>query len=92
MLSAWVLWNDLSVHQADSTRVAGPTYEVASFETQVACETEQHAAMATEASPRQGPGTERLADGIKVWETGGRYYTTFRYLCWPSAGGGAPFR
>jgi hypothetical protein len=48
--------------------------------------------MAAEASPRAGPGTERLADGIKVWETGGRYYTTFRFLCWPSDGGRAPFR
>jgi hypothetical protein len=40
--------------------------------------------MANEARPREGPTTERLSDGIKV--------TTFRYLCWPSAGGPAPFR
>jgi hypothetical protein len=26
MLSAWALWHDLSVHHADSARVAGPTY------------------------------------------------------------------
>ena len=92
MLSAWALWHDLSVHHADSARVAGPTYRVASFETQAACETEQLVAMATEALPRAGPRSERLSDGIKVWDTNGRYYTTFRYLCWPAAGGPAPFR
>ena len=92
MLSAWALWHDLSVHHADSARVAGPTYQVASFETQAACETGQRDAMATEALPREGPRTERLSDGIKVWDTSGRYYTTFRYLWWPTAGGRAPFR
>jgi hypothetical protein len=92
MLFAWALWHDLSVHRADSARVAGPTYQVASFETQAACETEQRVAMATEARPREGPGTEQLSDGIKVWDTNGQYYTTFRYLCWPLAGGRAPFR
>jgi hypothetical protein len=44
-----------------------------------ACETGQRDAMATEALPREGPRTERLSDGIKVWDTSGRYYTTFRY-------------
>jgi len=92
MLSAWVLWHDVSVHHADSRRVAGPTYKVASFETQAACATEQHVAMAHEARPREGPQTERLSDGIKVWEESGRYFTTFRYLCWPAASGPAPFR
>jgi hypothetical protein len=48
--------------------------------------------MATEALPREGPRTERLSDGIKVWDTSGQYYTTFRYLCWPAAGGRALFR
>ena len=36
------------------------------LETHVACVTGQHMAMAHEASPRQGPRTERLADGIVV--------------------------
>jgi hypothetical protein len=92
LLSAWALWHDLSVHHADSRRVAGPTYQVGSFETELACQTEQRVAMAREALPREGPHTERLADGIKVWDTNGRYYTTFRYLCWPVTDGRAPFR
>ena len=92
ILSAWVLWHDVSVHHGDASRVAGPTYEVASFETQAACVTEQHVAMALEARPREGPRTEQLSDGIKVWDESGRYFTTFRYLCWPSAGGRVPFR
>ena len=60
MLSAWALWHDLSVHHADSARVAGPTYQVASFETQAACETGHRHAMATEALPREGPRRPRL--------------------------------
>ena len=91
-VSAWVLWHDISVHHPDSRRLAGPMYEVASFETQAACVTEQHVAIALEARPREGPQTERLSDGIKVWDESRRYFTTFRYLCWPSAGGRAPFR
>lgn len=92
MLSAWALWHNLSVHRSDSARVAGPTYQVASFETQAACETVQRDAMATEALSREGPRTERLSDGIKVWDMNDRHYATFRYLCWPSAGDRAPFR
>jgi hypothetical protein len=69
MLSAWVLWHDVSVHQGDASRLAGPTYEVASFETQAACVTEQHVTMALEARPREGPRTEQLSDGIKVWDS-----------------------
>jgi hypothetical protein len=29
MLSAWVLWHDVSVHHGGASRLAGPTYEVA---------------------------------------------------------------
>jgi hypothetical protein len=66
MLFAWVLWHDIGVHHADSRRVAGPTYEVGFFETQAACATEEHVAMAHEARPRQGPRTEQRSDGIKI--------------------------
>jgi hypothetical protein len=45
-----------------------------------------------EARPREGRRTEQLSDGIKVWDESRRYFTTFRYLCWPSAGGRVPFR
>ena len=92
LLSAWALWHDLSVHRADSVRVAGPAYSVASFETQAACETEQRVAMAKDELPRGGPRTERLSDGIKVWDPDRRHYTTFRYRCWPSGAGPALFR
>ena len=93
VMFAWVLWHDLSVYRATELMpLAGPTYQVTAYDTKTECEAEQRAAMAREALPRTGPMTEWLSDGIKVWDTSGRYYTTFRYLCWPSAGGRAPFR
>lgn len=93
MLSAWVLWHDLSVyHVAELRRLAGPTYAVTSYDTETECEAEQRTAMAKEALPRMGPSAERLSDGIKVWDPDRQHYTTFRYLCWPAGGGPAPFR
>lgn len=93
MLSVLALWHDLGVYRgAELTRLAGPTYQVTSYDTQAECEAEQRAAMAREARPRVGPRTERLADGIKVWAPDRQHYTTFRYLCWPAGAGPAPFR
>jgi hypothetical protein len=92
MLSGWALWHDVAVYRADSVRLAGPMYEVASFETQAACETGQRAAMATEGLPRAGPRTEQLADGIKVWDPDRQHYTALRYLCRPAAARPAPVR
>jgi hypothetical protein len=92
MLAAWALWHDVAVYRANSVRLAGPTYQVASFDTEAACETQQRGAMATEELPRGGPRTERLSDGIKVWDPDRQYFTTLRYSCWPSGSGPAPFR
>ncbi len=93
LLSAWVLWHDVSVYgAAQSKRVAGPTYEVAAYDTWADCEAAQHVAMTKEELPRVGPTIERLLDGIKTWQPNRQYYTTFRYLCWPAGAGPAPFR
>ena len=92
-LSAWVLWHDLSVYRAaEPTRLGGPTYQVTSYDTKAECEAEQGVAMAREALPRTGPMTERLSDGIKVWDPDRRHFTTFRYACVPAGAGPAPFR
>jgi hypothetical protein len=92
MLSAWALWHDVGVYRADSVRVAGPAYQVASFETKAACETEQGVAMAKEELPRGGPRTERLSDGIKMWDPDRQHYTTLRYVCRPAGADPAPVR
>ena len=76
------LWRDISIYRASSPlRLAGPIYEVISYETKAGCEAAQRAAMAKEALSRVGPMTERLSDGIKTWESDHQHYTTFRYLC-----------
>src|SRR2546422_6657363 len=69
VMFAWALWHDLSVYRAaELLPLAGPTYQVTSYDTKAECEAEQVAAMAKEELPRAGPRTERLLDGIKVWD------------------------
>src|SRR5437867_2251329 len=64
VMFAWVLWHDLSVYRAaDLKPLAGPTYQVTSYDSQAECEAEQRTAMAKEELPRAGPRTERLFDG-----------------------------
>ena len=93
VMFAWVLWHDLSVYRAaELMPLAGPTYQVTSYDTNAECEAEQRAAMAKEELPRVGPMTERLSDGIKIWDPDRQHYTTFRYLCWPAGAGPARFR
>jgi hypothetical protein len=93
IVSLWALWHDVGVFRTVSqTRLGGPTYERASYDTQAECETAQVAAMASEALPRAGPLTEQLSDGIKVWDPDRQYYSTLRYACWPAGAGAAPFR
>lgn len=93
IVSGWVLWHDVGVYRtAARTRLAGPTYAVTAYETEAACEAEQRAAMAKEELPRGGPMTERLADGIMVWDPDRQYYTTFRYRCAPAGVNSTPFR
>jgi hypothetical protein len=93
MLSAWALWHDLGVYRApELKRLGGPTYQVTAHETKAECEAEQRAAMAYEERSRSGPMTERLSDGIKVWDPDGRHYTTLRYICLPTGADPTPFR
>lgn len=88
-----VLWHDISVYRAHGPlRLAGPMYEVTSYETKVECEAAQQAAMAKEALSRVGPTTERLSDGIKTWDSDRQHYTTFRYLCRIAGADSAPAR
>jgi hypothetical protein len=88
-----VLWRDISIYRASGPlRLAGPIYEVTSYETRAECEAAQQAAMAKEALSRVGPTTERLSDGIKTWDSDRQHYTTFRYLCRLAGAGPAPFR
>ena len=88
-----VLWRDIGIYRASGPpRLAGPMYEVTSYETKAECEAAQQAAMAQEALSRVGPTTERLSDGIKTWDSDRRHYTTFRYLCLVAGAGPARFR
>jgi hypothetical protein len=79
---ATVLWRDIGIYRARGPlRMAGPVYEVTSYETKAECEIAQQAAMAKDALSRVGPTTEPLSDGIKTWDSDRLHYTTFRYLC-----------
>ena len=92
LLSAWALWHDLGVYRSPAlTRLAGPTYQRSVYATEAECTMEQRAAMAREAAGREGPSSERLVDGIKIWDPDRQHYTTLRYLCWPAGAGPAPF-
>ena len=86
-------WRDISIYRASGPlRLAGPIYEVTSYETKAGCEAAQQAAMAKEALSRVGPMTERLSDGIKTWDSDHQHYTTYRYLCRLAGAGPGPFR
>src|SRR5437870_7742624 len=62
VMFAWVLWHDLSVYRAaELMPLAGPTYQVTSYDTNAECEAEQRAALVKEELPRVGPMTERLS-------------------------------
>jgi hypothetical protein len=77
-----VLWRDIGIYSVSGLgRMAGPRYEMTSYETKAECEAAQQAAMAKEAASRVGPTTEQLPDGIKTWDSDRQHYTTFRYLC-----------
>ena len=88
-----VLWRDIGIYRASGPlRMAGPMYELTSYETKAECEAAQQATMAKEARSRVGPTTEQLSDGIKTWDSDRLHYTTFRYLCRPAVVGPAPVR
>jgi hypothetical protein len=77
-----VLWRDIGIYRTSGPlRMAGPLYQVRSYQTKAECEAAQRAAMATEALSRVGSTTEQLSDGIKTWDSDHQHYTTFRYLC-----------
>jgi hypothetical protein len=82
ILSGWVLWHDVAVYRAAAqTRLAGPTYQVTSYDTEAGCQVGQRTAMAREETSRAGGMTERVSDGIKVWDPDREYYTMLRYRC-----------
>ena len=55
VMLAWALWHDLSVYRtADLMPLAGPTYQVTSYDRNAECEAEQRAAMAKGELPRVG--------------------------------------
>jgi len=84
---ATVLWRDIGIYRASGPlRMAGPMYEVTSYETRAECEAAQ------QALSRVGPTTEQLSDGIKTWDSDRQHYTTFRYLCRLAVAGPVPFR
>ena len=88
-----VLWRDIGIDRASGPlRMAGPMYEVTSYETKAECEAAQQATMAKEALSRVGPTTEQLSDGIKTWDSDRLHYTTFRYLCRLAVTSPAPVR
>jgi len=88
---ATVLWRDIGIYRASGPRqMAGPMYEVTSYETTAECEAAQQAAMAKEALSRVGPTTEQLSDGFKTWDSDRLHYTTFRYLYRLAVAGPAP--
>jgi len=88
-----VLWRDIGIYSVRGLgRMAGPRYEMTSYETKAECEAAQQAAMAKEAASRVGPTTEQLPDGIKTWDSDRQHYTTFRYLCRLGVAGSTPFR
>ena len=65
-----VLWRDIGIYSVRGLgRMAGPRYEMTSYETKAECEAAQQAAMAKEAASRVGPTTEQLPDGIKTWDS-----------------------
>jgi hypothetical protein len=77
-----VLWRDIGIYRTSGPlRMAGPLYQVRSYQTKAECEAAQRTAMATEALSRVGLTTEQLSDGIKTWDSDHQHYTTFRYLC-----------
>ena len=88
-----VLWRAIGIYRATGPlRLAGPMYEMTSYETKAECEAAQQAAMATEALSRVGPTTAPLSDGIKTWDSDRQHFTTFRYLCQLAGVGPTPVR
>jgi hypothetical protein len=55
--------------------MAGPMYEVTSYETKAECEAAQQAAIAKKALSRVGPTTEQLSDGTKTRDSDRLHYS-----------------
>jgi hypothetical protein len=86
VLSGWTLWHDVGIYSATGpTRLGGPMYAASTYETETDCLAGQREAMKDEARPHRGPLTERLPDGVKVWDESRHHYTTFRYHCAPTS-------
>ena len=82
MLVAWTLWHDVGIYSAiGPTRLGGEVYAATGYDSEAACQVGRRAAIANEASFRRGAMTDRLSDGVIVWDLGRRHYTTFQYRC-----------
>src|SRR2546428_9211402 len=66
-----VLWRDIGIYRTSGPlRLAGPRYEMTSYETNAACEAAQHAAMAKEALSRLRPTADPVSAGSKAQDRG----------------------
>lgn len=85
-LWGWTLWHDVGIYEAaGASRLGGPTYAASVYRTEADCRAGQREALATEDRFRRGPLSERLPDGVQVWDASRYHYTTFRYRCEPSS-------
>jgi hypothetical protein len=90
-LWGWTLWHDVGIYDAAGpSRLGGPTYAASAHRTEADCHAEQREAMADEERFRRGPVTDRLPDGVQVWDATRLHYTTFRYRCAPSGNHARP--
>jgi hypothetical protein len=85
LLLGWTLWHEVGIYQAAGhRRLGGTTYAATAYTTEAGCHAGRREAMANEEIPRRGPRTERIADGVMVWDQSREHYTTFRYRCEPT--------
>src|SRR5437879_13828013 len=77
-----VLWRDIGIYRARGPlRMAGPTYEMTSYETKAEGEAAQQGAMDKDALSRVRPTPERLCDWLETWDWGLRHCKPVCALC-----------
>jgi hypothetical protein len=85
VLSGWTLWHEVAIYAAAGpNHLGGPTYAASAHRTEADCHAGQRAALADEERFRRGPLSERLPDGVQVWDVSRHHFTTFRYRCAPT--------
>jgi len=81
-MAGWTLWHDVALYHAlDHSRLGGAVYGATTYDTERACQAGQRDAMADEEQRRRGALTQRVVDGVIVWDAGLAHYTAFRYRC-----------